>query len=249
MTDLSGKVALITGSASGLGRAIALRYARLGAYVVVNDLQGAEDLVVDINDLGGNAMAVTADVSEVPEVERLFAEVLVACGKIDIVVANAGVELVNIPVTDYTEHDFDRVFAINTKGAFFTLQQAARHVVDNGRIIYIASSTTAFPARHFAVYSSSKLSPRIVVDVLAREIGHRGVTVNSIMPYATDGAGIFTDFADETARGIRTRATEACPMGRMGTLDDVANVAEFFAGELSSFVSGQHLLVNGAASA
>lgn len=249
MTDLTGKVALVTGAARGLGRAIAQRYARLGARVVVNDLDGAEDLVAEITGSGGEAIAVLADVSKVAEVERLFAEALDAFGRIDIVVVNAGVELVGIPVTDYSEADFDRVFAINAKGAFFTLQQAARHVADHGRILYIASSTTAFPARRFAVYSASKLSPRIVVEILAREIGHRGVTVNSIMPYATDGAGIFTDPDDATYAGIRASAAQGCPMGRLGTLDDVANIAEFFAGDLSSFVSGQHLLVNGAASA
>ncbi len=249
MTDLTGKVALITGSARGLGRAIARRYAKLGARVVINDLDAADALVEEIRGDGGEAVAIAADVSTVAGVEGLFASALAAFGKIDIVVANAGVELVGIPVTDYTEEQFDRVYAINTKGAFFTLQQAARHVADHGRIIYIASSTTAFPARRFAVYSSSKLAPRMVVEILAREIAHRGVTVNSIMPYATDGAGIFAGDDNPAYRDIRGRATESCPMGRMGTLDDVANVAEFFAGELSSFVSGQHLLVNGAASA
>ena len=248
MTDLTGKVALITGSAKGLGRAIARRYAKLGARVVINDLEAADALVEEIRGGGGEAIAITADISTVAGVEALFADALAAFGKIDIVVANAGVELVGIPVTDYSEKQFDRVYAINTKGAFFTLQQAARHVEDHGRIIYIASSTTAFPARGFAVYSSSKLAPRMIVEILAREIAHRGVTVNSIMPFATDGAGIFTD-DDQAYRDIRGRAAQACPMGRMGTLDDVANVAEFFAGELSSFVSGQHLLVNGAASA
>jgi len=249
VTDLTGKVALITGSARGLGRAIAERYASLGAHVVINDLDGAEQAAAEIVGAGGEAIGVAADIASVAGVEAVFAQALAAFGKLDIVVANAGIELVGIPMIDYSEEQYDRVFAINAKGAFFTLQQAARHVADQGRIIYIASSTTAFPARGFAAYSSSKLAPRMAVEILARELAHRAVTVNSILPYATDGAGIFTNDADPAFRDIRGRAAQSCPMGRMGTLEDVANVAEFFAGGLSSFVSGQHLLVNGAASA
>ncbi|MCC1705898.1 SDR family NAD(P)-dependent oxidoreductase, partial [Salmonella enterica subsp. enterica serovar Indiana] len=93
-----------------------------------------------------------------------------------IVVANAGIELVETPVAEFTEAQFDQVFSINTKGTYFTLQQAAKHIEKNGRIIYIASSTTSFPVPGMAVYGGSKTTPRYLVDILSKEIGHKGVT-------------------------------------------------------------------------
>ncbi len=148
MTDLTGKIALITGSARGIGKAIAERYGSRGASIVVNyarDRERANATVDSIERLGGTAIAIQADVSKVADIERLFAATVEHFGRLDIVVANAGVELVDRPVVDVSEADFDRLFGVNTKGAFFTLQNAARHVADNGRIIYIGSSNTAYP--------------------------------------------------------------------------------------------------------
>ena len=148
MTNLKNKVALITGSARGIGKAIAERYAALGADIVVNytsNSAAADETVARINDLGGRALAVQADVAQVADIERLFTTAQTTFGKIDIVVVNAGVELLNVPVADFAEEQYDRLFGINTKGAFFTLQQAAKHVADHGRIIYIGSSTAGCP--------------------------------------------------------------------------------------------------------
>lgn len=248
MNRLDNKVALITGSARGLGKAIAERYAALGAGIVINysrDKSSADEVVGNIRAMGAKVIAIQADVSRVADVERLFKEAIDAFGRIDIVVANAGIELVETPVSAFTEEQFDRVFSINTKGAYFTLQQAARHVSDNGRILYIASSTTSFPVPGMAVYGGSKTTPRYMVDVLSKEIGHRGVTVNSIIPFAVDHSGIFADPAAYPA--LRKQLLDSCPMGRLAEVEDVANIAEFFASDLSSFVSGQHLLVNGGA--
>jgi len=166
--------------------------------------------------------------------------------KIDIVVANAGVELADVPVTDFTEEQFDRLFSVNTKGAYFTMQYAARNLENNGRIINISSSSAAFPFKGFAVYGGSKTAPAYLVEVLAKEIGLRGITVNSIVPYAVANAGIFTDL--DTHSPSLKWISEMNPMAHMATVEDVANVAEFFASDLSSFVSGQHLLVNGGGS-
>lgn len=248
MNSLKNKVALITGSARGLGKAIAERYAALGANIVINyskDKSSADEVLSNIKAMGVKAIAVQADVSKVADIERLFSEALKAFGKIDIVVANAGIEMVETPVTAFTEEQFDRLFSINTKGAYFTMQQAAKHVTDNGRIIYIASSTTSFPVPGMAVYGGSKTTPRYMVDILAKEIGHKGVTVNSIIPFAVDHSGIFVD--PEAYPELRKQLLDSCPMGRLAEVEDVANIAEFFASDLSSFVSGQHLLVNGAA--
>ncbi|HXB07000.1 MAG TPA: SDR family oxidoreductase [Puia sp.] len=248
MNNLKGKVALITGSARGLGKAIAERYAALGADIVLNysrDKVAAEETLGAIKAMGVKAVAIQGDVSKVADIKRLFDEALAAFGKIDIVVSNAGIEMVETPVTEFTEEQFDRLFSINAKGSYFTMQQAAKHVADNGRIIYIASSTTSFPVTGMAVYGGSKTTPRYLVDVLSKEIGHRGVTVNSIIPFAVDHAGIFTD--PEAYPRLRKQLLDSCPMGRLAEAEDVANAAEFFATGLSSFVSGQHLLVNGGA--
>lgn len=248
MNSLKNKVALITGSARGLGKAIAERYAALGADVVLNysrDKASAEEAESNIKAMGARVISVQADVSKVEDIKRLFAEAKKAFGKIDIVVANAGIEMVETPVTDFTEEQFDRLFSINTKGAYFTMQQAARNVQDKGRIIYIASSTTAFPVPGMAVYGGSKTTPRYMVDVLSKEIGHRGVTVNSIIPFAVDHSGIFAEAGSYP--GLRKSLIDSCPMKRLAEVEDVANIAEFFASDLSSFVNGQHLLVNGGA--
>jgi 3-oxoacyl-[acyl-carrier protein] reductase len=248
MKRLDSKVALITGSARGLGKAIAERYAALGADIVINyskDKASADSTLNNILATGVRCISVQADTSKVSDLKRLFEEAKKAFGKIDIVVANAGIELVETPVTDFTEEQFDRVFSINAKGSYFTIQEAARNVEDNGRIIYIASSTTSFPVPGMAVYGGSKTAPRYLVDVLSKEIGHRGVTVNSIIPFAVDHAGIFVDPNSHLA--LRKQLLDSCPMGRLAEVEDVANIAEFFASDLSSFVNGQHLLVNGGA--
>src|SRR6202521_5677810 len=144
MNSLKNKVALITGSARGLGKAIAERYAASGADIVINysrDKASADETVSNILAMGVKVISIQADVSKVADIERLFSEAKNAFGKIDIVVANAGIEMVETPVTAFTEEQFDRLFSINTKGSYFTMQQAAKNVEDNGRIIYIASST------------------------------------------------------------------------------------------------------------
>ena len=248
MKNLKNKVALITGSARGLGKAIAERYAALGADIVINyskDKASADEVLSNVLAMGVKAIAIKADVSKVADLEYLFSEAKKTFGKIDIVVANAGIEMVEVPVTAFTEEQFDKVFSINTKGTYFTLQQAAKHVENNGRIIYIASSTTSFPVPGMAVYGGSKTTPRYLVDILAKEIGHKGITVNSIIPFAVDHSGIFAEA--NSYPELRKQLLDSCPMQRLAEVEDVANVAEFFASDLSSFVNGQHLLVNGGA--
>lgn len=249
MTDLSNKVALVTGSARGIGKAIAERFGRLGASVVVNYSASegpAQETAATIERTGAGAIVVKADISKVGEIDRLFAAALERFGRLDIVVANAGIEMVDQPVLDVSEADYDRLFSVNTKGAFFTLQRAARHVADGGRIIYLGSSTTAFPTPGHGLYGASKMAPRFLVEVLAKEVGGRRVTVNSILPTATEGAGVSTG---EVRPQVREYIRMFNPMGRMASLDDVSNAAEYLAGDLSSYVSGQHLLLSGGAPA
>ncbi|WP_328551171.1 MULTISPECIES: SDR family NAD(P)-dependent oxidoreductase [unclassified Streptomyces] len=142
------QTALITGSARGLGKAIALRYATRGANIVVNyaaNREAADTTAAEIERLGVKAFSPQGDMSKVADIEQLFTPALDQFGQIDIAVANAGIELISVPFVEITEDQFDRQLAINTKGTSFTLQAAARHVVDNGLIIYISSSTAALP--------------------------------------------------------------------------------------------------------
>ncbi len=244
MTDWKNKVALVTGGGRGIGKAIAERYGALGASVVVNysaSADAAQETANTIERSGGKAITVQADVGNVDELERLFRTALERLGRLDIVVVNAGLEMAGTPVLDFTEEDFDRLFRTNTKGAFFTLQKAAKYVADGGRILFVGSSTTAFPMPGHGLYGGSKMAPRFLVEVLAKEIGHRGVTVNSILPTATQGAGRHTEPKPEIAQFIK----KFMPMNRIGTVEDSANAAEYLASDLASFVSGQHLLLSG----
>jgi 3-oxoacyl-[acyl-carrier protein] reductase len=246
MNSLKNKTAIITGSARGLGKAIAERYAALGANIVINysrDHASAEEVVKNIKAMKANVIAVKADVTKAEDVKYLFEETKNTFGKVHIVVANAGIELIQVPVTEFTEEQFDRVFNINVKGAYLTLQQAARDIADGGRIIYISSSTTTSPVPGMAVYGGSKTTPKYLVEILAKEIGHRKVTVNSIIPGPVENTGVFVEMAKEDP--FYKELLNGSPMGRLTSVQDVADVAEFFASDLSGFVSGQHLLVNG----
>ena len=250
MKQLKDKVALITGASRGIGKAIALRFARLGAHIVVNyhtDQAAAQDVINQFQAYGVKGLAVKADISKPNETNEMFASAMNVFGRIDIVVVNAGLELVGIPVTDFSEEQFDSLFNTNTKGAFFTMQAAARLIADNGRIIYTGSSTTGLPNPGYALHGGSKIAPLYLVQVMAKELGSKGITVNAILPTATAGAGIHTRIEEDEP--MRKLIPTFYPMGRMGTAEDVANVAEFFAGELASFVSGQQLLVSGGAPA
>jgi 3-oxoacyl-[acyl-carrier protein] reductase len=249
MGTLSGKTALVTGSGRGIGKAIAERFGKLGANVIVNYSASKPAALVTVEAIeknGAAAVAIQADLARVNEIYRLFEQSIEHFGRLDIVVANAGIELVGQAVVDFTEEEFDRLFNVNTKGAFFTLQAAAKHVANNGRIIFVGSSNTKFPRPGYGLYGGSKLAPQFLVEVLAKEIGVRGVTVNSILPTATEGAGVSTK---EVRPQVREFIRNNNPMQRMATLEDVANAAEYLASDLSAYVSGQHLLLSGGAPA
>ncbi|WP_225729226.1 MULTISPECIES: SDR family NAD(P)-dependent oxidoreductase [unclassified Nocardia] len=243
---LEGKTALVTGSSKGIGRAIALRYAERGADVVVNysrDKDAAEEVLAQVRGAGAKAIAVRADVSRVDEIDRLFRAAIEEFGKVDVVVANAGVEKVNIPVIEVTEDDFDLLFRINTKGPYFVLQAAARRIADGGRIINIASSSTDRPQPGLGLYGTSKTAVKYLVQVLALELGSRGITVNTLSPGPIEGAGIFTGVPDDDPykRALR----ESVPLGRLATPADIADFAEFLADDRSVFLTGQEILMNG----
>jgi 3-oxoacyl-[acyl-carrier protein] reductase len=246
-TDLTGRVALVTGASRGIGQAIAIRLGLLGANVVVNYSRGAAGAartVAAIEASGSDALAVQADVSHPAQIVSLFGAARTRFGGVDIVVANAGIDETGGPIVDVTEADYDRMFGVNAKGAFFTLQQAARTVNRGGTIVYVGSGSALRPVAGFGLYASSKLVGSYLTGVLAQEVGERGITVNTVLASATDGAGYFSTVAGDDP--LRALVQNASPLGsRMGSVDDVADAIEFFVGPLSRWVSGAQLLVSG----
>ncbi|MFJ4633800.1 SDR family oxidoreductase [Streptomyces sp. NPDC088847] len=249
MTDLTGKTALITGSARGIGKAIALRYAQLGANIVINyssNAANADQALKEVLARGGQAIAVQADISKPAEVDRLFTQAKEQFGSIDIVVANAGLELLGAPIADLTDEQIDRMVNVNARGALLTLQRAAKHTADHGRIMYIASTAIAGPVAGAGLYTATKAKApgRYFAEVLAREAAERGITVNTIQPGPIDEAGVFIDSipSDSPFRGIQAAGRIA---NRIGTPKDVADAAEYLASDLAAWASGTTIAVTG----
>lgn len=244
MRSLGGKAALVTGSSRGIGRAIAERLARDGAAVAINyagNPAEATEAVQGIEAGGGRAAAIQADLSRVSEIRRLFAEVDRQLGRLGILVNNAGIGAL-APLAEVDEDSFDRVFALNAKAVLFACQEAAKRLGPGGRIVNLSSSTTWFPMANTAVYAASKAVPKMYAEVLAKELGPKGITVNSVAPGPT-APGMFAHAPKEMQEG----AAQSSPFGRIGHPDDIAGVVSFLASADAGWVTGQHILVNGGA--
>lgn len=234
--DLRGRAAVVTAASRGIGRAIAIRLAEEGADVVVNwrrDAEAAAETVRRITDRGGNAVAVREDVA------RLFAAAREAFGGVDVVVGNAGHNIVGA-TADLDEAEFDRVIAVNVKGMFLVLRQAAATVRDGGRIIIVSSGNTRATLPATGVYAGTKAFAEQMGLALAKELGPRQITVNSVLPGLTDTEGVRPD--------IRANAEEVIamtPLGRMGRPEDIADVVAFLAGDDARWVTGQRIGVSG----
>jgi len=236
---LAGKTALVTGSSRGIGRAIAERLAADGAAVVINytrNEQPAQAVVNNILGRGGKAIAIQADISKPAEVRRLFSEAEKAMGRLDIVVANAGVHITK-PLIENTEADYDYIFDINTKGVFFTLQEAARRVRDGGRIVVVSTGGTKMHFANMSLYLGSKGAIEQFARSLALELGPRTVTVNVLSPGFTD-----TDMLPEQ---YREYGASLSPFNRIGTPQEVADVSAFLASDAARWVTGENLQASG----
>jgi tetrahydroxynaphthalene reductase len=195
---LDGKVALVTGSSRGIGAAMAVELGRCGAKVIVNYAKSsgpADEIVEEIKSLGSEAVAIQADVRQVPQIIRLFEEAVKSYGGLDIVCSNAGVVSFG-HLSEVTEEEFDRVFGLNTRGQFFVAREAYKHLNRNGRIILMSSNTAdSFTVPRHSLYSASKGAINTFVRCLAKDCGDRKITVNAIAP-----GGIVTDMLHETAK-------------------------------------------------
>jgi 3-oxoacyl-[acyl-carrier protein] reductase len=244
--SLKGKSALVTGSSRGIGRAIAERLAADGASVIINytrQEKAAQEIVKRIVDKGGKAVAIQADVAKTADIKRLFDEAEKAVGRLDIVVANAAVFL-GKPLIESTEEDYDYVFNTNAKGVFFTLQEAARRVRDGGRIIVVSTGGTKMYFANASLYIGSKGAIEQFARTLSRELGPRNVTVNILSPGFTE-TDMFNRAADELGSENIRAGAGLSPFNRIGTSEEVAEVAGFLASDAAGWVTGQNVQAGG----
>lgn len=237
------RVAIVTGASRGIGAAIAERLARDGFAVVVNfagSPEPAEAVVRRIEQAGGRAVPARADVADPTAVARLFDAAETAFGGVDAVVVNAGI-MTLAPIAESSDALFDRHVAINLKGAFNTLREAARRMRPGGRIVTLSSTVTTLLQPTYGVYAATKAAVEAMTGVLTKEMRGRGITVNAVAPGPTATAL----FLDGKPAELVDRLAKAAPLERLGEPEDIAAAVSFLAGPDGAWVNGQVLRANG----
>ncbi len=241
--ELEGRVAAVTGAASGIGRGIALRFAKAGARVAIldRDFDAALGVAAEIAALGYEADAARCDVGDEAEVSDAFAKAAARLGPVDILVNNAGV-LKDVPIAAMSSAEWDRVMAINLRGAFLCVQQVlpGMRARGHGRIINIASQLALKGAPQLTHYVAAKAGLIGFTKALAHEVARDGVTVNAIAPGIIEtpmSAGVPDD--------IRARISDALPIGRFGRIDELTGAALLLASDEGSYFVGATVNVNG----
>lgn len=237
---LEGKVAVVTGGASGIGEAIVKRFHAEGAKVVIADISGAQDALA--KDLGDGALAHQADVSKEADVKAMLQAAVDAFGGLDVVVNNAGIDGAVGPFADYTEADYDKVMSINGKGVFLGIKHAIPHLLarGGGSIINTASmaADVAFPGMN--AYCASKGAVVMLTKTAAAEYAGQQIRVNAIKPGAIRTA-ITDSLPPELIQGV----VDATPAGRFADPSEVASLALFLASDESLYITGSELLIDG----
>jgi 3-oxoacyl-[acyl-carrier protein] reductase len=239
MPTLSGKTAIVTGASRGIGRAIARKLAAEGARVVINYTSSAAEAESLAAETGG--LAVQADVADPLQVAHLFATAEAHYGPLDILVNNAGIAIFS-PISAMSLEDFDRTFAINTRGTFLCVREAARRLRDNGRIVSISTGATFTSGPNSGVYCGSKAALEQFTRALAKELGARGITANTVSPGFTD-----TDMLKQFPHLVAV-AEQMSPLGRMGQPEDVADVVAWLCTDQARWITGQNLQAGGGVS-
>ncbi|HXC51551.1 MAG TPA: glucose 1-dehydrogenase [Candidatus Limnocylindrales bacterium] len=244
---LNGKAAIVTGGSRGIGRAIALRLAADGAAVAVNYAHAeapAREVAQAIEERGGQAAVIQADMGSVEQVRRLFREATARFGRIDIVVNNAATAMQK-SIVETSEEDFERVFGVNTRGPYFAMQEAARVLPDHGRIVNISSGATTVGFAGQSVYCASKAALEQLTLVCANELASRQITVNAVLVGPTE-TEMFGNL-ERTNPAFRTMIVSRTPMGRIADPADIADVVAFLASDDARWITGQSIRVDGGA--
>lgn len=243
--ELAGKVAIVTGASANLGRGFAVALARNGADIVVHYRDeraraDADETARLIRTEGRRALLVPGDFMEIANVRHLFDEAIREFGRVDILINNAGV-IFKKPLAEVTEEEFDQSFGVNSKAPFFAMQEAAKRMSDNGRIINIGSSLMASTTANYSVYASAKISLEQMTRALAREIGARSITVNVVAP-----GPVNTPFfhGQETPESVKY-ATNLAVARRLAEVEDIVPLVEFLASPRSQWITAHTLFING----
>jgi 3-oxoacyl-[acyl-carrier protein] reductase len=246
MSELRGKVAVVTGASKGIGAAIAKGLAAVGASVVVNyasSREGADRVVSEIVGKGGKAIAVEADVSKAAAVKRLFDQTKNAFGSLDVLVNNAGVYRF-APLEDVTEDEFHREFNINVLGVLLASREAMKYFgPDGGSVINISSIASTSPTPTAVVYSATKGAVDAITRVLANELGPKKIRVNAIKPGGVETEGVHS--LGVVGSEFEKQMVARTPLGRLGQPDDIASVAVFLASAASGWMTGETIAVGG----
>jgi 3-oxoacyl-[acyl-carrier protein] reductase len=246
MSELTGKVAVVTGASKGIGAGIAKGLAAAGAAVVVNyasSKEGADRVVAEIASTGGKAIAVQGDVSKLADVQRLFKETKKAFGSLDVLVNNAGVYQFD-PLEAVTEGEFHREFNTNVLGLILATQEAVKHFgPEGGSVINIGSVASSTTPQLSVVYSATKGALDAITGVLAKELGSRNIRVNSINPGGVETEGVHR--MGIIGSDFQKQMVAQTPLGRFGQPRDIAPIAVFLASPASAWLTGEILLASG----
>jgi NAD(P)-dependent dehydrogenase (short-subunit alcohol dehydrogenase family) len=250
MKKLEGKIAVITGGNSGIGLTTAQRFVAEGAYVFITGRRQSE-LDAAVRQIGKNVTGVQSDVSNLADLDRLYAAVKDQKGRIDILFANAGVGAFATLVT-ITEEHFDKTFGINVKGLLFTVQKALPLFNDGGSIILTASTAASKGVEGFSIYNATKAAIRSFARTWTVDLKNRKIRVNAISPGPIDTPASRLSLSglvqsEQQSEQLKKNLVSTVPLGRMGTPDEVAKVASFLASDDSSYVTGIELFVDGGA--
>ena len=241
---LEGKVALITGGNSGIGLATAKQFVNEGAYVYISGRRDTE-LAAAVKEIGKNVTGIQGDVSNLGDLDRLFAQDKREKGKLDIVFANAGVAPY-APFGKITEEHFDSIFDINVKGLLFTVQKALPLLPDGASVILNASVVASKGLSSNSVYSATKAAIRSFARTWTTDLKDRHIRVNAVSPGPIDTPGLNNLLASSGAGEQRLKAlSTVVPLGRLGTPDEIARAVVFLASDDSSYVTGTELFVDG----
>ena len=242
MSNLTEKVILVTGASRGIGAEIARKLAAAGAKVIVNyagSQDVAEQVVSDIKARGGEALAVQADVSNAGQVKALFDKAIENFGRIDVLVNNAGV-MITKPLKDTTDEEFTRQFDINVRGTFNTMREAATRLADNGSIINFSTSVNRIMLPGYSTYVATKAAVEQLTRVFSKEIGSRGINVNSISPGPTN-TELFTKGKPQE---LIDRLASLSAFNRIAEPDDIAQVVVFLASDEAKWITAQNIGAN-----